>query len=116
MLKSEIEILTAVALNKCSLKQITSRSIATNSSYIIPTVNSLVHSGYIIKKEPKGYQLTEKGVQALLEFLPDDTVFASYKIARYRLMHKHLARTKEAIKTIEALGNEYADGVEVLRN
>ena len=116
MLKSEIEILTAVALNKCSLKQLTCRGIATNSSFIIPTVNSLLHSGYITKKEPKGYQLTEKGIQALLEFLPDDTSFASYKIARYRVMHNHLAKTREAIKTIEALSSEYSDGLEGLQN
>ena len=114
MLKSEIEILTAVALNRCTGKQIATRHIARRSPYIISTIDSLVRRGYITNSKPKGYQLTLKGSQALLEFLPDSSIL--HNSALFRFLHEHLSKTKEAIKLIDTLGTEYTKKVEELKN
>lgn len=100
----------AIALNRCTLKQITSRRTALRSSYITTTVDSLVSRGYITKSKSKGYQITKKGTRVLLKFLPNDAVL--YKNALYARLHDHVARTKEAIKMIETLGDDYYNQVE----
>ena len=114
MLKGEIEILKAVALNKCTFKQITNSQVARNSPYIISTINALVQHGYLTKSETQDYQLTAKGARALFQFLPANTTTS--KTALYRLLHKHLARAKGAVKMIETLGTEYTKMVEELEN
>ena len=114
MTKGEIEILTAVALKKRTYKQIASSRIARSSKYILPIIDSLVQFGYLSKSKLNGYQLTAKGILALLEFLPDDTVTNNPTL--YRLSHKYLTRAKEAEKMIETLSTEYNMKVERLQN
>ena len=114
MLKSEIEILTAVALNKCTYKQIASSSMARSSPYIISTIDSLVRRGYLIKDKSKRYHLTIKGTRALAIFLPDNTTLR--KTALYRLLHEHLVKAEESVNMINKLGNNYANRLDRLQN
>jgi len=105
MLKGEIEILAAIALNKRTAKQIKSCRIARYSSYINSTINSLIRRGYISTDRFKEYQLTEKGSRAFIEFCPDHSTLS--KLAHVRLLHEHTDKVGEAIKLIENLGIEY---------
>ena len=105
MLKGEIEILAAIALNKRTTKQIKSFRVARYSSYINATINSLVRRGYISTDRLRGYQLTDKGARAFLEFCPDNNTLS--KLAHAKLLHDHKDKVGEAIKLIENLGIEY---------
>ena len=108
MLKGEIEILAAIALNKCTNKQIANNRIARSSTYITSTVDSLVRRGFIIGSKSKGYQLSPSGARVLLEFLPKNEGLSAYK----RLLGEHSARAKEAINAIELLCKKCAANVE----
>ena len=114
MLKGEIEILTTIALNRCTFKQIAGIRLARSSTYIISTIESLVRRGYIIKNESKGYQLTEKGAKTTLQY--SNEYRALRELAMARLQSEYSARTKVAINMIETLGNEYAKQVAVAQN
>ena len=105
MLKGEIEILAAIALNKRTAKQIKSYRIARYSSYINATINSLIHHGYIRVDRFREYQLTDKGTRAFIEFCPDHNILS--KLAHAKLLHEHTDKVGEAIKLIENLGIEY---------
>ncbi len=105
MLKGEIQILSAIILNKCTAKQIMSSRLARSSSYISSTIISLERRGYIIKRNPKGYQLTDKGARAFLEFCPNRETLI--KLAQEKLLHRYTDRAKEAIDAIKILGIKY---------
>ena len=105
MTKGEIDILTAIVLNRCTSKQIASSRIARSSSYINTTIHSLLNQGYIIEIPHRGYQLTEKGAQAFMEFNPNHEALS--RIAHSKLAREHTDQAKDAIRNIEKLGIKY---------
>ncbi|NHJ85995.1 MAG: hypothetical protein FK734_11070 [Asgard group archaeon] len=112
MLKGELEILSAIALNKHTRKQISNSHIARNNQFIISTIDSLLRDGYIIKIHPIGYQLTLKGFETLVELLPNNSI-NNYSMV-YRLLHDRIIRTNEAVKLIETLSSEVIKKLEEL--
>ena len=61
MFPSEIVILTDIARNKDSGKQLINRPIDVINEYIYYLCDSLVRRGYIKGNRTKGYQLTSMG-------------------------------------------------------
>jgi predicted transcriptional regulator len=114
MLKGEIDILDSIALSKCKMKQIINGRIARNNSYVISTVNSLVKRGYIYKSESQEYKLSQKGIQAVLEF--SDNYKLLRQTSQSNLLRIHLDRTSEAVKMIESIGVEYSVKLKEIQN
>jgi predicted transcriptional regulator len=114
MLRGELDILVAIALNKGTTKQITSSRIARSSSYVKSTIESLLREGYICGSQSKGYQITDKGAQAIVE--SDTSVEALTRLAHNRLQRGFSNKAKEAIKLIKKLGIDYDVSVEGLSN
>ena len=114
MIKGEIEILTAIVLNKGTAKQITSSRIARSSSYINSTIHSLVEQGYIVKNRYHGYQITQKGTRAFMEYSPNRE--ALERVAHSKVAHEHTNKAEEAIRMIENLGIEYFMKMEDFQN
>lgn len=85
MLKGEIDILSSIALNKCTMKQIVNSRIVRDNVYIIATFDSMVKKGFIRERKSKEYHLTLKGIRALLEFGKDREI--SSKVLRRKLLH-----------------------------
>jgi Mn-dependent DtxR family transcriptional regulator len=114
MTKGEIDILTAIVLNKCTPKQIASSRVARSSSFISMTIDSLLEQGYILKDKYRGYRLTQKGASAFMEFNPNRE--ALNRVAHNKLAHEHGDKAREAINMIERLGIKYLLQVEGFLN
>lgn len=67
MLKGEIDILSGIALKKCKMKQIFSGRAVRDNMYTISTFGSMISNGLIREGKFGEYQLTLKGMQALLK-------------------------------------------------
>ena len=67
MLKGEIDILSGIALKKCKMKQIISGRAVRDNMYTISTFGSMIKDGLIREGKFGEYQLTMKGMQALLK-------------------------------------------------
>ena len=87
MLKGEIDILSSVALRKCTMKQIISGRIARDNMYIIPTFDSMVKDGLIQEGKLGIYNLTLKGIQALLKISKKTDILS--KESRSKLLHQY---------------------------
>ena len=89
MFPSEMVILMAIAVNKDSGKKLLTRPMDVTSEYIGYLYDSLVNRGYIKGDSSRGYQLTSKGSEALLEFL-----------------YKNGTRAKDTLRRLHLLGIE----------
>ncbi len=89
MFPSEMVILMAISVNKDGGKKLLTRPMDVTGEYISYLYNSLLSRGYIKNGRFRGYQLTSKGTEALLEFL-----------------HDNKARARDTIKRLQQLGIE----------
>ncbi len=89
MFPSEMVILMAIAVDKDDGKKLLTRPMDVAGEYIGYLYDSLVRRGYIKSGRLRGYQLTSKGTEVLLEFL-----------------HENEARAKDTIKRLQQLGIE----------
>ena len=87
MFPSEMTILMAIAVTGNSDKKLLTRPMDVAGEYITNLYNALVKRGYLKGNSSKGYQLTSKGREALLEFL-----------------RRNENRVKETIRTLQRLG------------
>ena len=87
MFPSEMVILMAIAVAGDSGKKLLTRPIDVSGESISHLCNSLVERGYIEGTNASGYQLTWKGMAALVEFL---------------LQSK--ARIKDTVQALQQLG------------
>ncbi len=98
MLPSEMEIISAIALNKSVGKKLANNSIDVISEYFIHVFNSLVSRGYLKGNRVKGYQLTPMGETDLI-----------------RLLQENEARTQNALRRLKILGVDYRNCMDKLR-
>ena len=89
MFPSEMVILMAIAGDGDSGKTLLMRPMDVISEYIGYLYDSLVKRGYIKGNGSRGYQLTSKGREVLLEFL-----------------RRNENRVKDTIRTLQQLGIE----------
>jgi predicted transcriptional regulator len=89
MFPSEMVILMAIAVDKDDGKKLLTRPMDVAGEYIGYLYDSLVRRGYIKNGRFRGYQLTSKGTEALMEFL-----------------HENKARAEDTIKRLQQLGIE----------
>ena len=81
MLNSEMIILMSIALSENANKTLISRSIDVLSEYIENLYESLIKRGYMKRSHSKGYKLTNKGGETLLEFMRENWAEAEEMIA-----------------------------------
>lgn len=72
MFPSEMIILMAIKVASNSNENSLSYSADVPGEYISYLYDSLITRGYLKRKNPKGYDLTSKGKEALLEFLDEN--------------------------------------------
>jgi len=89
MFPSEMIILMAIAVNKAASKKLLNRPMDVTGEYIGYLYDSLVRRGYLKKDGSRGYQLTSKGRETLLE-----------------LLYENKTRIKDTIKRLQQLGIE----------
>ena len=89
MFPSEMVILMAIAVARDSSKKLLTRPMDVTGEYIGYLNDSLVRRGYLKENSSRGYRLTSKGRETLFEFLRENKT-----------------RVKDAIKTLQQLGNE----------
>ena len=89
MFPSEMAILMAIAVTRDDGKKLLTRPMDVVGRYIGYLYDSLVSRGYLKGGSSRGYQLTPKGREALLEFL-----------------YTNKTRVREAVKALRRLGIE----------
>lgn len=89
MLPGEMVILMAIAITRDYGKRLLTRPMDVSGKYVDNLYDSLIERGYLEREGSRGYQLTQKGRDALVEFLRQNRV-----------------RLKDTIKTLQQLGIE----------
>ena len=97
MFPTEMVILMAIAVARDSSKKLLTQPMDVTGEYIGYLYDSLVRRGYLKGNRLRGYQLTSKGGEALVEFL-----------------HQNRSRLKDTIKTLEQLGIESSQEINKL--
>ena len=87
MLPGEMVILMAIAITRDYGKSLLTRPMDVSGKYVDDLYDSLIKRGYLEGNGSTGYQLTQKGRDALVEFL-----------------QKNRVRLKDTIKTLQQLG------------
>ena len=97
MLKGEIEILSSIALNKCTMKHIINGRIARDNMYVITAFDSMVKDGFIHENKASEYRLTPKGIRALLQHGNNREVSRKILLSRsvYQTENKSTLSSKE---------------------
>ena len=96
MLKGEIDILSSVALRKCKMKQIFSGRNIRDTMYTLSTIDSMIKDGLIQEGKFGVYELTLKGIQALLKYSKNTDVLD--KKTRSKLSSQYLKSTRNKKK------------------
>ena len=89
MFPSEMVILMAIAATRDAGKKLLARPMDVIGEYVGYLCDSLINRGYLKRDNPREYQLTTKGREALSEFL-----------------YENQTKVKDAIKTLQQLGIE----------
>jgi len=97
MFPSEMVILMAIAGDGDSGKTLLMRPMDVISEYIGYLYDSLVKRGYIKGNGSRGYQLTSKGMETLVEFL-----------------HGNKTRVKDTLNMLQQLGIAISQGIDKL--
>jgi len=97
MFPSEMVILMAIAGDGDSGKTLLMRPMDVISEYIGYLYDSLVKRGYIKGNGSRGYRLTSKGMETLVEFL-----------------HGNKTRVKGTLNMLQQLGIEISQGIDKL--
>jgi len=87
-----------IAVASDSGKKLLTRPMDVTGEYIGYLYESLVRRGFLKKKGARGYELTSKGREALLEFL----------------LENRTGIIKDTIKTLQQLGFEYGQKIDGL--
>jgi len=97
MFPSEMIILMAIAGGGDSGKTLLMRPMDVISEYIGYLYDSLVKRGYIKRNGSRGYRLSSKGMETLVEFL-----------------HGNKTRVKSTLNMLQQLGIEISQGIDKL--
>ncbi len=89
MFPSEMVILMAISAGRGSGQKLLNRPMDVAGEYIGYLYNSLVRRGYLEGNSSRGYRLTPKGRESLLEFL-----------------RQNKTRAQDTIRTLQQLGIE----------
>ena len=97
MFPGELVILMAIAVTRDSGKTLLGRPMDITGEYVGYLYNSLVKRGYLEGNNSRGYQLSPKGKDALVQFLRQNKI-----------------RINDTIKTLQQLGIEKSQEIENL--
>jgi len=86
MLPSEMIILLAIVVDRKTGARLRNRSMDVTGEYIGYLYDSLVIRGYLKQRSGKGYQLTQMGRLALLDFIRNTKTRSSELATRLKLL------------------------------
>ena len=112
MLKGEIDILSSVALKKCKMKQIFSGRNIRDTTYTLSTIDSMIKDGLIQEGKFGVYELTLKGIQALLKYSRNTDILD--KKTRSKLQSQYLKSTRNK-KQLSGSRGQSAKGVKRIK-
>ncbi len=112
MFQGEKQILLDVALNRCSAKQLINRRSAHSNQFIGHSLDSLVRRGYLKKNGVRKYQLTSSGTKVLLLSLRENGFCDKRDFLK--LLYKGTAKSKDAVKKLEAIRIEFSKKMDTL--
>jgi predicted transcriptional regulator len=102
MLKGEIDILSSVALRKCKMKQIFSGRNIRDTMYTLSTIDSMIKDRLIQEGKFGVYELTLKGIQALLKYSKNTDMLD--KKTRRKLSSQYLKSTRNKKQLSDSRG------------
>lgn len=95
MFPSEMVILMAIAVNKDTGKELLTRPMDITGEYIGYLYDSLANRDYLRRDRLRGYRLTSKGEESLLEFLHSKETMARDTIKRLQRLKIEIGQKAE---------------------